>query len=46
VGKAIDRSFVADYDSTSREDVFANPQAQKMLNEIILQVNKTGKLIS
>ena len=39
VGKAIDRSFVADYDSTSREDVFATPHSQTMVNEIILQAS-------
>ena len=40
VGKAIDRSFVADYDSTSRDEVFASPQTQAMVNEVILQVKK------
>jgi len=38
VGKAIDRSFVSDYDSTSREEVFETKQSQAMVNEIILQV--------
>lgn len=37
VGKAIDRSFVADYDSTSRDDVFTSPDQQRMLNQMILQ---------
>jgi hypothetical protein len=37
VGKAIDRSFVADYDSTSRDDVFTNPEQQAMLNKVVLQ---------
>lgn len=37
IGKAIDRSFVADYDSTSRDEVFASPQTQAMVNEVILQ---------
>ncbi len=45
VGKAIDRSFVADYDSTSREEVFASPQAQTMVNEIILQVKNEQETI-
>ena len=34
VGKVIDRNFVADYDSTSRPDVFASPDQQRMLNEV------------
>lgn len=37
VGKAIDRNFVTDYDSTSREDVFASQEQQRRLNEVILQ---------
>lgn len=37
VGKVIDRNFVSDYDSTSRPDVFASPDQQRMLNEVILQ---------
>ena len=41
VGKAIDRSFVSDYDSTAREEVFANPESQTMINEVILQVGAT-----
>ncbi len=45
MGKAIDRSFVADYDSTSREEVFASPQAQTMVNEIILQVKNEQETI-
>ena len=43
VGKAIDRSFVSDYDSTAREEVFANPESQTMINEVILQVGATLK---
>ena len=43
VGKAIDRSFVADYDSTSREDVFSSHHSQTMLNEIILQASLSFK---
>lgn len=37
VGKAIDRNFVTDYDSTSREDIFKPADQQKRLNEVILQ---------
>ena len=37
VGKTIDRNFVTDYDSTSREDVFASTDHQRSLNEVILQ---------
>lgn len=37
VGKAIDRNFVTDYDSVSRGEVFASPEQQRMLNEVILQ---------
>ena len=37
VGKTIDRNFVTDYDATSREDVFAGPEQQRRLNEVILQ---------
>jgi len=37
VGKVIDRNFVSDYDSTSRPDVFASADQQRMLNEVILQ---------
>ena len=34
VGKVIDRNFIADYDSTSRADVFSSPDQQRMLNEV------------
>jgi len=37
VGKAIDRYFVSDYDSTSRDDIFTSPQQASMLNQVILQ---------
>jgi len=37
VGKAIDRNFVADFDSTSRDDVFSGPTKEQLLNEVILQ---------
>jgi len=37
IGKVIDRNFIADYDSTSRPDVFSSPDQQRMLNEVILQ---------
>ena len=37
IGKSIDRSFVADYDSTSRDDVFSSPDQQALLNKVILQ---------
>ena len=37
VGKTIDRCFVADYDSTSRDDVFSSPEQQALLNKVILQ---------
>jgi len=37
VGKAIDRNFVADFDSTSREDVFSGPSKEHLLTEVILQ---------
>ncbi len=37
VGKAIDRNFVTDFDSTSREGVFAGSEQQRMVNEVILQ---------
>ncbi len=37
VGKAIDRGFVADYDSTSRDDVFASQEKQDQLNQVVLQ---------
>ena len=34
IGKVIDRNFIADYDSTSRPDVFSSPDQQRMLNEV------------
>jgi hypothetical protein len=37
VGKAIDRSFVADFASTSREDVFSSPDKVQLLNQVICQ---------
>jgi len=37
VGKAIDRNFVSDFDSTSREDVFSGPNKEHLLTEVILQ---------
>ena len=37
VGKAVDRHFAADYDSTSREEVFAGKEQQRRLNEVVLQ---------
>jgi len=37
VGKAVDRNFVADFDSTSREEVFSGPSKEHLLNEVILQ---------
>lgn len=37
VGKAIDRNFDSDFDSTSRDDVFSGPTKEQLLNEVILQ---------
>ncbi|PNF29275.1 RMD5-like protein A [Cryptotermes secundus] len=37
VGKAIDRSFVADFASTSREDVFSGSDKVQLLNQVICQ---------
>lgn len=37
VGKAIDRNFVSDYDSTSRSDIFSSPEQAAMLNQVVLQ---------
>lgn len=37
VGKAIDRNFIADFASTSREDVFSGPEKSHMLNQVICQ---------
>jgi len=45
VGKAIDRNFVADFDSTSREDVFTGPSKEHLLTEVILQhLYREGRL--
>lgn len=37
VGKAIDRNFVSDFASTSREDVFSAPEKVQLLNQVICQ---------
>ncbi|XP_071448029.1 E3 ubiquitin-protein ligase RMND5A [Hetaerina americana] len=37
VGKATDRNFVADFASTSREDVFSGPEKVQLLNQVICQ---------
>lgn len=37
VGKAIDKNFIADYDSVSRSDVFSSPEQEALLNKVILQ---------
>ena len=37
VGKAVDRNFVSDYDSTSRDDILTSPEQATMLNQVILQ---------
>ncbi|XP_069671462.1 E3 ubiquitin-protein ligase RMND5A isoform X2 [Periplaneta americana] len=37
VGKAIDRNFVSDFASTSREDVFSGAEKVQMLNHVICQ---------
>ncbi|XP_024084599.1 protein RMD5 homolog A [Cimex lectularius] len=37
VGKAIDRNFVSDFASTSREEVFAGPEKVLLLNRVICQ---------
>jgi len=37
VGKAVDRHFVQDFDSTSREDVFTGRDQRRMLDEVVLQ---------
>lgn len=37
VGKAVDRNFVSDYDSTSRDDIFTSSAQANMLNQVILQ---------
>uniref|UniRef100_A0A1B6KUT0 RING-Gid-type domain-containing protein n=1 Tax=Graphocephala atropunctata TaxID=36148 RepID=A0A1B6KUT0_9HEMI len=37
VGKAIDRNFVSDFASTSREDVFSGPEKIMLLNQVICQ---------
>nr|CAD7588826.1 unnamed protein product [Timema genevievae] len=44
VGKAIDRNFVSDFASTSREDVFSTPEQVQLLNqEAGLKVEDEGK---
>ncbi|KAG8195678.1 hypothetical protein JTE90_003823 [Oedothorax gibbosus] len=35
VGKAIDKNFVADFGSTSNEEVFQNPESVRLLNQVI-----------
>lgn len=37
VGKAIDRNFILDFASTSREDVFSGPEKSHLLNQVICQ---------
>ncbi|KAJ9579561.1 hypothetical protein L9F63_004746 [Diploptera punctata] len=37
VGKAIDRNFVSDFASTSREDVFSGTDKVQLLNQVICQ---------
>ena len=37
VGKVVDRNFISDHDSTSRDDIFSSPQQDRMLNHVILQ---------
>jgi hypothetical protein len=37
VGKAIDRNFIADFASTSREDVFSGVEKTHLLNQVICQ---------
>ena len=37
VGKAIDRNFIADFASTSREDVFSGTEKTHLLNQVICQ---------
>lgn len=37
VGKAIDRNFVSDFASTSREDVFCSTEKIQLLNHVICQ---------
>jgi len=46
VGKAIDRNFVPDFDSTSREDVFSGPTKENLLHEVVLQhLYRQGQLV-
>ena len=33
----MDRAFVSDYGSTSRDDIFSAPDQQALLNKVILQ---------
>jgi len=45
VGKAIDRNFVADFDCTSREEVFSGAGKASLLTDVILQhLYREGKL--
>nr|CAH7735717.1 unnamed protein product [Callosobruchus chinensis] len=37
VGKAIDRNFVADFNATTREDVFASQEKINLINKVICQ---------
>ena len=37
VGKVVDRNFVSDCDSTSRDDIFSSTRQDQMLNRVILQ---------
>ncbi|CAH1975343.1 unnamed protein product [Acanthoscelides obtectus] len=37
VGKAIDRNFVADFNATTREDVFAGQEKINLINKVICQ---------
>jgi len=46
VGKAVDRNFVSDFDSTSREDVFSGPTKETLLHEVVLQhLYRQGQLV-
>lgn len=37
VGKAIDRNFVPDFASTSRDDVFNTPEKISLINKVICE---------
>ncbi|VEN42587.1 unnamed protein product [Callosobruchus maculatus] len=37
VGKAIDRNFIADFNATTREDVFASQEKINLINKVICQ---------